>query len=62
MATKSFYEMMRIDTVEAGENLKKAIEDYEKYGPYIPGPVQGVCEDIEVMDRVMRGEGGEKRV
>ena len=31
MATKSFYETMVIDTPEAGANVAKAIEDYEKY-------------------------------
>lgn len=33
MATESFYETMVIDTPEAGANLAKAIEHYEKYGP-----------------------------
>ncbi|MBQ7621375.1 MAG: hypothetical protein IJV47_04705 [Candidatus Methanomethylophilaceae archaeon] len=47
MATKSFYETMVIDTPEAAANLAKAIEDYEKYGPYIPGPTKGVTEDPE---------------
>ena len=49
MATKSFYEDMVIDTPEAAANLAKAIEDYEKNGPYIPGPVQGVNNDPELM-------------
>ena len=53
MATKSFYETMVIDTPEAGANLAKAIEDYEKYGPYVPGPVQGTTDDLEVLDRIM---------
>jgi len=53
MATKSFYETMVIDTPEAGANLAKAIEHYEKYGPYIPGKVQGVTRDPEIMDRIM---------
>ena len=47
MATESFYETMIIDTPEAGANLAKAIEDREKNGPYIPGPVQGVDNDPE---------------
>lgn len=49
MATESFYETMVIDTPEAGANVAKAIEDYEKYGPYIPGPVQGVNNDPELI-------------
>ena len=53
MATESFYETMVIDTPEAGANLAKAIEHYEKYGPYIPGPVQGVTRDPKIMDRIM---------
>ena len=53
MATKSFYETMVIDTPEAGANLAKAIEDYEKYGPYVPGPVQGTTDDPEVLDKIM---------
>lgn len=43
MATKSFYETMVIDTPEAAANLAKAIDDYEQYGAYQPGPTQGVC-------------------
>ena len=53
MATKSFYETMVIDTPEAAANLAKAIEDYEQYGPYVPGKVQGVTEDPEDLDRFM---------
>ncbi len=53
MATESFYETMVIDTPEAGANLAKAIEHYEKYGPYIPKNVQGVTKDPEIMDRIM---------
>ena len=53
MATKSFYETMVIDTQEAGANLARAIEDYEKCGPYVPGPVQGVTEDPEDLDKFM---------
>ena len=53
MATKSFYETMVIDTQEAGANLARAIEDYEMYGPYVPGPVQGVTEDPEDLDKFM---------
>ncbi len=41
MATKSFYETMVIDTPEAAANLAKAIDDYEQYGAYQPGPTQG---------------------
>ena len=53
MATESFYETMVIDTPEAGANLAKAIEHYEKYGPYIPKNVQGTTEDPAVLDRIM---------
>lgn len=53
MATKSFYETMVIDTPEAAANLAEAIEDYEKYGPYIPGPTKGVTEDPEILDKIM---------
>ena len=52
MATESFYETMVIDTPEAGANVAKAIEDYEKYGPYIPGPVQGVNNDPELIKQL----------
>ena len=41
------------DTPEAGANLAKAIEHYEKYGPYIPENVKGVTRDPEIMDRIM---------
>ena len=53
MATESFYETMVIDTPEAGANLAKAIEHYEKYGPYIPKKVQGITRDPEIMDKIM---------
>lgn len=53
MPLESFYETMVIDTPEAGANLAKAIEHYEKYGPYIPKNVQGTTEDPEVLDRIM---------
>ncbi len=53
MATKSFYEIMVIDTPETGANLAKAIEDYEKYGPYALGPVQGTTDNPEILDRIM---------
>lgn len=53
MATESFYETMVIDTPEAGANLAKVIEHYEKYGPYIPKKVQGTTEDPAVLDRIM---------
>lgn len=43
---------MVIDTPEAGANVAKAIEDYEKYGPYIPGPVQGVNNDPELIKQL----------
>lgn len=52
MATESFYETMVIDTPEAGANVAKAIEDYEKYGPYVPGPVQGVNNDPELIKQL----------
>lgn len=52
MATKSFYETMVIDTPEAAANLAKAFEDYEKYGPYMPGPTQGVCTDPEIIRKI----------
>ena len=42
-----------IDTPEAGANLAKAIEHYEKYGPYIPKNVQGVTRNPEIIDRIM---------
>jgi hypothetical protein len=53
MALESFYETMVIDTPEAGANLAKAIERYEKYGPYVPGPVQGTTDDPEDLDKFM---------
>ena len=53
MATESFYETMVIDTPEAGANLAKAIEHYEKYGPYIPKKAQGITRDPEIMDKIM---------
>jgi len=53
MATKSFYETMVIDTPEAAANLAKAIEDYEKYGPYIPGPTKGTTDDPQVLAKFM---------
>ncbi|WP_400153201.1 hypothetical protein [Candidatus Methanarcanum hacksteinii] len=53
MATESFYETMVIDTPEAGANLAKAIEHYEKSGPYIPKKVQGITRDPEIMDKIM---------
>ena len=53
MPLESFYETMVIDMPEAGANLAKAIEHYEKYGPYIPKKVQGITEDPEVLDRIM---------
>ena len=52
MATESFYETMVIDTPEAGTNLAKAIEDREKNGPYVPGPVQGVNNDPELIRKL----------
>ncbi|WP_400250082.1 hypothetical protein [Methanomethylophilus alvi] len=52
MATKSFYETMVIDTPEAAANLAKAIDDYEQYGAYRPGPTQGVCTDPEVIKKI----------
>ena len=52
MATKSFYETMVIDTPEAAANLAKAIDDYEQYGAYQPGPTQGVCTDPEVIKKI----------
>ena len=53
MPLESFYETMVSDMPEAGANLAKAIEHYEKYGPYIPKNVQGTTEDPEVLDRIM---------
>ena len=53
MATESFYETMVIDTPEAGANLAKAIEHYEKYVPYIPKMVQGITRNPEIMDKIM---------
>ena len=53
MATKSFYETMVIDTPEAAANVTKAIDDYEKYGPYIPGETKGTTDDPKVLDRFM---------
>ena len=53
MATKSFYETMVIDTPEAAANLAKAFEDYEKNGPYIPGPTKGTTDDPVVLDKFM---------
>lgn len=53
MPLESFYETMVIDTPEAGANLSKAIEHYERYGPYISKNVQGTTEDPEVLDRIM---------
>ena len=44
---------MVIDTPEAAANLAKAFEDYEKNGPYIPGPTQGVSEDPEDLNEFM---------
>ena len=52
MATKSFYETMVIDTPEAAANLAKAIDDYERYGAYQPGPTQGVCTDPKVIKKI----------
>ena len=52
MALESFYETMVIDTPEAAANLAKAIEDREKNGPYIPGPVQGVNNDPELIRKL----------
>ena len=43
---------MIIDVPEAGANVAKAIEDYEKHGPYIPGPVQGVNNDPELIKQL----------
>ena len=54
MATESFYEDMVIDTPEAAANLAKAIEDYEKNGPYIPGPTKGITDDPEILAKFMR--------
>ena len=53
MALKSFPEIMVIDTPKAAANLAKAIEDYEKYGPYVPGPTKGVTEDLEILGKIM---------
>ena len=53
MPLESFYETMVIDMPEAGANLAKAIEHYEKYGPYIPKKVQGITRDPEIMDKIM---------
>ena len=53
MATKSFYETMVIDTPEAGANVAKAIEDHEKYGPYVPGETKGTTDDSKVLDKFM---------
>ncbi|MDR0524216.1 MAG: hypothetical protein LBG62_07360 [Candidatus Methanoplasma sp.] len=36
MATRSFHEMMVIDTDEKLQNLILAFEDAEKRGPYVP--------------------------
>jgi hypothetical protein len=52
MATESFYETMVIDTPEAGANLAKAIEDRERNGPYVSGPVQGVDNDPELIRKL----------
>ena len=53
MATESFYETMVIDTPEAGANLAKAIEHYEKYGPYIPKYCSDITDDPEFLDKFM---------
>ncbi len=53
MSDNPFDVPLVIDTPEAGANLAKAIEHYEKYGPYIPENVQGVTRDPEIMDRIM---------
>ena len=52
MATKSFYETMKIDTPEAGANLARAIEESERNGPFVPGPAQGVNNDPELIMRL----------
>ncbi len=53
MSDNPFDVPLVIDTPEAGANLAKAIEHYEKYGPYIPENVQGVTRDSEIMDKIM---------
>lgn len=53
MTAKSFYETMVIDTPEAAANIAKAIEDYEKYGPYIPGETKGTTDDPKILDKFM---------
>ena len=62
MATESFYETMVIDTPEAGANLAKAMEDRERDGPLVLGPVQGVDNDPdfirELRDALRRGRTG----
>ena len=44
---------MVIDTPEAGANLAKAIEHYEKYGPYIPKYCKSTTDDSELLDKFM---------
>ena len=53
MATKSFYETMVIDTPEAGANVAKAVEDYEKYGPHVSGETKGTTDDPKVLEKFM---------
>lgn len=52
MATKSFKQMMVIDTPEAAANLAKAIDDFEKNGSVDLGPAQGVCDDPEIFKKI----------
>ena len=56
MSDNPFDVPLVIDTPEAGANLAKAIEHYEKYGPYIPENVKGVTRDPEIMAGIMGGK------
>lgn len=52
MATKSFYEMMVIDTDEKLDNLVRAFRDAEKRGPYIP--TTDVFKELEEGEKLIR--------
>ncbi len=53
-ATNPFDVTLVIDTPEAEANLAKAFEDYDKYGPYIPGPTQGTTNDPEILEKIRK--------
>ncbi|MDR0524217.1 MAG: hypothetical protein LBG62_07365 [Candidatus Methanoplasma sp.] len=52
MATRSFHEMMVIDTDEKLQNLILAFEDRKKRGPYVP--TTNVFKELEESEKKIK--------